>query len=181
VLNSPAPPELEKLSPVEARKVLFDAQMAVEFDYSGIDESEKTIKAGGYEIKLNLVRPAGAGAEKLPVFIFIHGGGWVLGDYPTHRRMVRDLVLESGAAAVFVNYTPTPDAIYPQQINEIYAALEWVAENGDEIGVDGKNLAVVGNSVGGNMTTVMTLMAKERGGPEIKLQILMWAIVDADF
>src|SRR5215213_7776843 len=126
-LNSPAPPELEKLTPIEARKVLFDAQSAVEFDYSGIDESEKTILSDGYEIKLNLVRPAGI-TEKLPVFLFIHGGGWVLGDYPTHRRMVRDLVLESGAAAVFVNYTPTPDAVYPQQINEIYAALRWVAE-----------------------------------------------------
>ena len=154
--------------------------MSVEFDYSGVDESEKTISAGGFEIKLNLVRPAGI-TEKLPVFLFIHGGGWVLGDYPTHRRMVRDLVLESGAAAVFVNYTPTPDAVYPQQIDENYVALKWVAENGDEIGVDGKNLAVVGNSVGGNMTAVMTLMAKEAGGPEIKCQIMMWPIVDADF
>jgi acetyl esterase/lipase len=180
-LNSPEPPELEKLTPVEARKVLFDAQMAVEFDYSGIDETEKVINADRFEIKLNLVRPAGTAAEKLPVFLFTHGGGWVLGDYPTHRRMVRDLVLESGAAAVFVNYTPTPDAVYPQQINQIYAALKWVAANGDEINVDGKNLAVVGNSVGGNMTAVMTLMAKELGGPEIKYQIMMWPIVDANF
>ena len=180
-LNSPAPPELEKLTPVEARKVLFDAQMAVEFDYSGIDEAEKTIDVDGYEIKLNLARPAGIAEEKLPVVLFIHGGGWVLGDYPTHRRMVRDLVLESGAAAVFVNYTPTPDAVFPQQINEIYAALKWLAENGDEINVDGNNLAVVGNSVGGNMTAVMGLMAKEKDGPEIKLQIMMWPIVDADF
>lgn len=179
-LNSPAPPELEKLSPVEARKVLFDAQMAVEFDYSDVDESEKTIQSDNCEVKLNIVRPKGI-KEKLPVFIFIHGGGWVLGDYPTHRRMVRDLVVESGAAAVFVNYTPTPDAVFPRQINEIYAATKWVAENGDEINVDGKNLAIVGNSVGGNMTAVMTLMAKEKGGPKIKFQILMWAIVDADF
>jgi len=180
-LNSPAPPELEKLTPVEARKVLFDAQMAIEFDYSGIDETEKVIQADGYEIKLNLARPAGTTNEKLPVFLFIHGGGWVLGDYPTHRRMVRDLVLESDAAAVFVNYTRTPDAAYPQQISEIYAALKWVAENGDKINVDGKNLAVVGNSVGGNMTAVMSLMAKEKGGPELKFQIMMWPIVDADF
>lgn len=179
-LNTPAPPELEKLSPVEARKVLFDAQAAFEFDYSDIDESEKTIQADGFEIKLNIVRPAGV-SETLPVFIFIHGGGWVLGDYPTHRRMVRDLVIESGAAAVFVNYTPTPDAVFPQQINEIYAALKWVAENGAEIGVDGKNLAVAGNSVGGNMSAVMTLLAKENGGPEIKTQVLLWPIVDADF
>ena len=180
VLNSPAPLELEKMSPTDARRVLVDAQASVNVDYSGIEESEKTINSGGYKIKLNLIRPEGV-KEKLPVFLFIHGGGWVLGDYPTHRRMVRDLVTESGAAAVFVNYTPTPDAVYPRQINEIYSALLWVAENGDEINVDGKNLAIVGNSVGGNMTAVTTLMAKEKGGPEIKLQILLWAIVDADF
>lgn len=180
LLNSPAPPELEKLSPTEARQVLVDAQAGVEVDYSGIDESEKTINADGYEIKLNIVRPAGV-TEKLPVFIFIHGGGWVLGDYPTHRRMVRDLVVNSGLACVFVNYTRTPDEVYPRQINEIYAALQWVAENGDEIKVDGKNLAIVGNSVGGNMTAATALMAKEKGTPEIKLQILMWLVADADF
>ena len=117
----------------------------------------------------------------LPVFMFIHGGGWVQGDYPTHKRMVRDLVVLSGFAAVFVNYTPTPDAQYPQAINEIYAATKWVAEHGEEIGVDGKNLAVVGNSVGGNMTAVTALKAKEQGGPHIKLQIMMWPLVDADF
>ncbi len=180
VLNSPAPPELEKLPPLEAREVLVSAQASVQVDLSGIEESEKTINADGYELKLNIVRPAGI-KEKLPVFIFIHGGGWVLGDYPTHQRMVRDLVVNSGFASVFVNYTRTPDAQYPQAINEIYAALQWVAENGDEINVDGKNLAVVGNSVGGNMTAVTALMAKEKDGPEIKLQILMWPIVDADF
>lgn len=180
VLNSPAPPELEKLSPEEARKVLVGAQASVDVDYSGIEESEKTINADGFEIKLNIVRPEGV-SEKLPVFIFIHGGGWVLGDYPTHKRLVRDLVVNSGYAAVFVNYTRTPEAIFPQQINEIYAATKWVAENGDEINVDGKNLAVVGNSVGGNMTAVTALMAKEKGSPEIKSQILMWLVADSDF
>src|SRR4030095_12094900 len=125
-------------------------------------------------------RPEGA-KGKLPVFIFVHGGGWVLGDYPTHKRMVRDLVVLTGFAGVFVNYTRTPDASYPQAINEIYAATKWVAEHGDEIDVDGKNLPVVGNSVGGNMTAVTALKAKENGGPKIKLQILMWPIVDADF
>lgn len=180
VLNSPAPPELEKMSPEDARKVLEGAQASVDVDYSGIEETEKTINADGYEIKLNIVRPEGI-KEKLPVFIFTHGGGWVLGDYPTHKRMVRDLVVLSGYAAVFINYTRTPEAVYPQQINEIYAAAKWVSENGDEINVDGKNMAVVGNSVGGNMTAVLALMAKEKGVPEIKLQILMWPVADADF
>jgi acetyl esterase len=179
-LNSGDGPPLEALSPLEARQVLVNAQASVNVDYSGIEESEKTITADGYTIKLNIVRPEGA-TGILPVFIFIHGGGWVLGDYPTHKRMVRDLVVLSGVAGVFVNYTPTPDAKYPQAVNEIYAATKWVAENGAEINVDGKRLAVVGNSVGGNMTAVTTLKAKENNGPEIKLQILFWPIVDANF
>jgi acetyl esterase/lipase len=179
-LNTPAPPELEKLPALEARKVLETAQASVAVDISGIDESEKTITADGFKIVLNIVRPRGV-SKKLPVFMFIHGGGWVLGDYPTHRRVVRDLVVESGLCAVFVNYTRTPDAAYPRQINEIFAATKWVADHGDEINVDGRNLAVVGNSVGGNMTAVTTLKAKENGGTKIKVQIMMWPIVDADF
>jgi acetyl esterase len=171
---------LETVTPLEARQVLVDAQASMTVDLSGIEESEKTIATDGYSIKLNIVRPEGVKGI-LPVFIFIHGGGWVLGDYPTHKRMVRDLVVLSGFAGVFVNYTRTPDAQYPQAINEIYAATKWVAERGQEIGVDGKNLAVVGNSVGGNMTAVTTLMAKAKGTPHIKLQILMWPIVDANF
>ncbi|MDZ8226550.1 alpha/beta hydrolase [Nostoc sp. ChiVER01] len=178
-LNS-ASVALETLTPLEARQVLVDIQTSVQVDLSGIDESEKTIIADDYAIALNIVRPAGV-KGRLPVFMFIHGGGWVLGDYPTHKRMVRDLVVHSGFAAVFVNYTRTPDAQYPQAINEIYAATKWVAEHDEEIGVDGKNLAIVGNSVGGNMSTVTTLIAKEKGGPHIKLQILMWPIVDANF
>ena len=179
-LNSAGGPPLETLPPLEAREVLVNAQASVPVDLSGIEESEKTITADGYTIKLNVVRPAGA-KGRLPVFIFIHGGGWVLGDYPTHRRMVRDLVVLSGMAAVFVNYTPTPDAKYPQAINEIYAAARWVADNGEEIDVDGKNMAIVGNSVGGNMTAVTALKAKENGGPEIRLHIMMWPVTNAEF
>jgi acetyl esterase len=180
VLNSSGGPPLETLPPLEAREGLVKAQASVAVDLSGIEESEKTITTNGYTIKLNIVRPQGV-KGKLPVFIFIHGGGWVLGDYPTHKRMVRDLVVLTGFAGVFVNYTPTPDAKYPQAINEIYAATKWVAEHGDDIGVDGKNLAVIGNSVGGNMTAVTALKAKEAGGPEIKVQIMMWPVTDANF
>ncbi|SDL94131.1 Acetyl esterase/lipase [Catalinimonas alkaloidigena] len=179
VLNTGGSP-VESLSKQEARNVLINAQAGVEVDLSGIDESEKTITADGYTLTLNLVRPKGHD-EPLPVFVFIHGGGWILGDYPTHKRMVRDLVVLSGCAAVFVNYTPSPEAQYPQAIHEIYAATKWVAEHGAEINVDGSRLAIVGNSVGGNMSTVTALMAKEKGGPDIKLQILMWPVTDAGF
>lgn len=180
VLNSAGGPPLETLPPLEARKVLVDAQASAPVDLSGIEESEKTITADGYTIKLNVVRPEGI-KGKLPVFIFIHGGGWVLGDYPTHKRMVRDLVVLTGFSGVFVNYTPTPDARYPRQIDEIYAATKWVAEHGNEINVDGKNLAVVGNSVGGNMTAITALKAKENGGPNIKVHIMMWPVTNSNF
>jgi acetyl esterase/lipase len=180
ILNAPGGKPVESLPKLAARQVLIDAQKAFNVDYSGIEESEKEIEADGFRIKLNIVRPEGA-QGLLPVFIFIHGGGWILGDYPTHRRLVRDIVVESGFAAVFVNYTPSPEAQYPQAINEIYAATKWVAENGKEINVDGALLAVVGNSVGGNMTGAIALMAKENKGPKIKLQILMWPVADATF
>jgi len=179
-LNSGDGKPLEQLSVTDARNVLVGAQKSVEVDYSGIEESEKVISQNGLKVKIHITKPKGAKANA-PVFIFIHGGGWVLGDYPTHRRLVRDLVVESGAVAVFPDYTPSPEAKYPVAINEIYAATQWVSENGKEIGVDGKNLAVVGNSVGGNMTAAITLMAKDKKGPHIKLQVLLWPVTDANF
>jgi acetyl esterase/lipase len=179
LLNTGGPP-LESLSKQDARNVLVKAQASVKLDLSGIEVSEKTVTSDGYTVKLSIVRPEGV-KGKLPVFMFIHGGGWILGDFLTHKRMVRDLVVLSGFVAVFVNYTPSPEAHYPQAINEIYAATKWVSEHGSEINVDGAKLAVAGNSVGGNMATVMTLMAKAKGGPDIRLQILLWPIVDSGF
>lgn len=177
-LNSGDP--VETLPIDKARKVLEDAQAGEKVDLSGIEEQEKTIDIDNHSIKLNIVRPEGKN-EKLPVFIFIHGGGWVLGDYPTHKRLVRDLVVESGFASVFVNYTPSPEAHYPKALDEIYAATKWVAEHGDEINVDGKRLAIVGNSVGGNMTIATSLKAKKNNGPEIKVQVLLWPVADSGF
>jgi acetyl esterase/lipase len=178
-LNSGGAP-VESLPPQAAKQVLVDAQASVDVDLSGIEVTERTISQGGYTVPLHIVRPAGVPGD-LPVFIFIHGGGWILGDFPTHQRMVRDLVVLSGCAAVFVNYTRTPDAGFPQAINEIYAACQWVNHHCREIGVDHQRMAIVGNSVGGNMSAVTTLMAKEKNGPRFRLQILMWPIVDADF
>lgn len=179
-LNSGGGKPIEQLSPADARQVLVGAQKSVEVDYSGITESEKTITQNGETVTIHITKPKDAKPGS-PVFIFIHGGGWVLGDYPTHRRLVRDLVVESGAVAVFPDYTPSPEARYPKAINQIYAATQWVAEHGNEIGVDGKNLAVVGNSVGGNMAAVTALMAKDKKGPKIKLQVLLWPVTDANF
>ena len=179
-LNSSGGTPIEQLSPKDARQVLIDAQKSVQVDLSGIERSEKTIDHDGEPLKLHIVRPAGAKSD-LPVFMFFHGGGWVLGDYPTHERLVRDLVVESGAMAVFPDYTPSPEAHYPTAIHQAYAATKWVSEHGGEIGADGTRLAVVGNSVGGNMAAVVSLMAKDQGGPRISFQALLWPVTDARF
>lgn len=179
-LNSGDGKPIEQLSPAEARQVLIGAQESVTFDYSTIKEAERKISQNGYDVNIHIVKPIDV-QDNAPVFIFIHGGGWVLGDYPTHRRLVRDLVVSSGAVAVFPDYTPSPEAQYPVAINEIYAVTQWVSEQGKKIGVDGKNLAVVGNSVGGNMAAVIAQMAKDKKDPKIKLQVLLWPVTDANF
>ena len=178
VLEKSGGQPLETLSPADARQVLAGAQAGARLPPA--DVSEKTIQVDGKPLKLDIVRPAGAKGV-LPVFIFVHGGGWILGDFPTHERLVRDLVADSGAVAVFVNYTPSPEARYPVAINEIYGATKWVAEHGSEIGVDGKRLAVVGNSVGGNMAAVTALMAKAKNGPALRAQVLFWPVTNASF
>lgn len=169
---------LETLSTADARAVLVGAQQGAKLPPA--DVSEKTIQIDGKPLKLTIVRPAGAKGV-LPAFMFFHGGGWILGDFPTHERFVRDLVADSGAVAVFVNYTPSPESRYPVAINEAYAATQWVAENGAQINVDGKRLAVAGNSVGGNMAAVVALMAKAKGSPALRAQVLFWPVTNANF
>ncbi|WP_097304562.1 alpha/beta hydrolase [Pseudomonas chlororaphis] len=179
-LNAGSGKPMEQMTAKEARAVLVGAQAGVKLTLPKADVSQKTIKVDGQDISLTIVRPAGVKGT-LPVFMFFHGGGWVLGDFPTHERLVRDLVVGSGAAAVFVNYTPSPEAHYPVAINQAYAATKWVAEHGQEINVDGKRLAVAGNSVGGNMAAVVSLMAKDKGAPAIRFQLLLWPVTDANF
>ena len=173
-------PPLESLSPEAAREVLVGAQKSVELELPPAVIHEKTITVEGEEITLHLVRPKGV-RGMLPGFMFFHGGGWVLGDFPTHERLVRDLVEQSGAVAIFVNYTPSPEAQYPTAVNQAYAATQWVATHGEEIMVDGSRLAVAGNSVGGNMAAVVALMAREKHFPTIAFQLLLWPVTDARF
>ena len=171
---------LEQMTPAAARAVLVNAQAGAKVALPAADVSQKTVTLDGKPVTLTIVRPAGAKGT-LPAFMFFHGGGWVLGDFPTHERLVRDLVAGSGAAAVFVNYAPSPEAGYGIAIQQAYAATRWVAAHGKDIQVDGSRLAVAGNSVGGNMAAVVSLMAKDQGGPALKAQVLLWPVTDANF
>jgi acetyl esterase len=164
----------------QVRAVLTGLQAKTPVDVSGVIISEKTISENGQTVKLYIMKPEHAAARP-PVLLFIHGGVWIAGDFENHKRLVRDLVVGSGAAAVFVEYTPIPEAVFPTQIEQTYAAAKWVAAHGAEIGVDGSRMAVAGNSVGGDMTAALTLMAKDRGGPNLRLQVLLIPATDTDF
>ncbi|WP_426671232.1 alpha/beta hydrolase [Mucilaginibacter sp. McL0603] len=149
-------------------------------DLSGTEVIEKTIKEDSLAVSLHIVRPAGVN-KNIPAFMYFHGGIWFMGDYNTHKTLLHDLVVRTGMAAVFVDFTCTPDAHYPQQNNEAYAATKWIAEHGKEVKIDGSKLAVAGNSIGGNMATVVALMAKDKGTPQLKLQVLISPVTDANF
>src|ERR1700761_3500812 len=113
------------------------------------------------------------------VLLFIHGGVWIVGNFENHQRLLRDLVVGSGQIGVFVEYTPLPQAKFPTQLEEIYAALKWVAGHSQDLGADGSRIAVAGNSVGGNMTAALSLMSKDRKGPKISYQVLLIPATDA--
>lgn len=178
VLNSAGGKPIEQLSVPEARNVLIGAQKGAKLPPASV--SEKVITVLGKPLTLTVVKPEHQSGT-LPVFMFFHGGGWVLGDYQTHERLVRDLVNESGAAAVFVNYTPSPEAHFPVAITQAYEATRWVAEHGAEIGVDGTRLGLVGNSVGGNMVASVALQAKRNHTPALRYNVMLWPVTDANF
>ena len=162
------------------RAVLTGLQDRTPVDLSGVTVTERFISHDGQSVKVFIVKPERASGRP-PVVLFIHGGVWVAGNFENHQRLVRDLVVGSGAAAVFVEYTPIPDAVFPTQVEQAYAAARWVAEHGAEVGVDGSRIAVAGNSVGGDMSAALTMMAKDRGGPDIRLQVLLIPATDTNF
>jgi len=168
---------MEQMTPGEARGVLTSAQAGAKVALPPADVSHKSIANDGGQLKLTIVRPAGV-ATPLPAFMFFHGGGWVIGDFPTHERMIRDLVVASGAAAVYVDYTRSPEASYPVALNQCYEATRWVAAHGKEINIDGSRLAVAGNSAGGNLATATAMLLKSKGGPTLAMQVLLWPVAD---
>lgn len=171
-------PPIHTLAPSDARAVLDRAQ-AGEVAMAPAEIEEHTIPGGpDGTVSITVVKPVSRNGS-LPTVVYTHGGGWILGNFDTHERLVRDLTEQTGAAFVFVNYPPSPEARYPIAIEQVYATVAWVARYGAELGLDGTRLAVAGDSVGGNMTAAVTLLAKARGGPEIRFQALLYPVTDA--
>jgi len=124
------------------------------------------------------VRPAGT-TGTLPVVLYIHGGGWVLGNAGTHDRLVRELATGADAAVVFVEYSRSPEAQHPVAVEQAYATARWVTEHGAEKGLDAARMAIAGDSVGGNMAAVVALLAKSRGDVVFVHQSLFYPVTDA--
>ena len=173
-------PQIYELSVEDARGVLGAAQGG-KVPKLPAEIEDRTIPGGPKgQVAIRIVRPKGS-TGALPVVMYFHGGGWVLGDVETHDRLIREIANGAHAAVVFVDYSRPPEARYPVAIEEAYAATKWVSENGKTINVDCSRLAVAGDSVGGNMAAVVTLLAKQRGGPKIDFQVLFYPVTDADF
>lgn len=173
---SGAPP-LYQLEPAAAHAVLTDLQ-SQPVTLLPADITDTTFPVGPTgSTRIRIVRPQGA-AETLPVVMYFHGGGWVLGDKVTHDRLVREIANGVHAAVVFVDYVNSPEARYPTQNEQAYASMVYVAEHAAELNVDASRLAIAGDSVGGNMAAAVTLMARERGGPRILYQVLFYPLVD---
>jgi acetyl esterase len=174
------PPYLFDLGPVEGRKVVDEVQSG-EIEKPDVEIQDTTIAGGpSGEVSIRILRPKGASGH-VPVILYTHGAGWVFGNAHTHDRLIRELADGTGAAVVFTNYSLSPEARYPTAIEEIYAVLEWVAQHGEENRLDGSRIAVAGDSVGGNMTAAITLMTKERSGPQLAAQVLFYPVTDANF
>src|SRR5713226_9333666 len=174
------PPFLFTLDPQKGRIALEEAQAGL-VSRLPIDIEDRTIADGpSTQLALRILRPQHAPAV-LPVIVYIHGAGWVFGSTQTHDRLMRELAVGAGAAVVFPAYRLCPEVRYPTALEECYMAARWVARRGQEYGLDAQRLAVAGDSVGGNMAAAVTLLSRERGEPDIRLQLLFYPVTDAAF
>jgi len=168
---------LYKMDAAAAHKVLTDLQ-SQPVDLLPAEITDTTFPVGPTgTTSIRIIRPPNT-KETLPVLMYFHGGGWVLGDKITHDRLVRELAVGVHAAVVYVDYINSPAAKYPTQNEEAYASMVHVVENAKALNVDATRLAIAGDSVGGNMCAAVTLMAKARRGPTISYQVLLYPLVD---
>lgn len=174
------PPYLFDLAPAEGRKAVDEVQSG-DIAKPDVDEEWVTVPGGPTgSVRARIVKPAGA-TGTLPVILYIHGAGWVFGNAHTHDRLVRELAVGAEAAVVFPEYDLSPEARYPVAIEQNYTVAQWIVREGATKDLDATRIAVAGDSVGGNMTAALTLMAKERGDVPLVQQVLFYPVTDANF
>lgn len=177
--NAPHP-RIYELPPEEGRALLEKVQESP-IDKLPVDIEDLTVDTGQWgSINVRFVRPEG-NTDKLPVIFYIHGAGWVFGSAQTHDKLIRELAVRTNSVVVFPEYSRSPEAKYPTAIEQSYAVLQKLSELAESKGLDLSELAVAGDSVGGNMATVMTILTKERQGLPIQKQLLFYPVTDANF
>lgn len=170
---------LYKLSPQEARNVLGNLQKKTYEDIDANVTDRDIFTAQGGNIDVRIIRPRGK-EEKLPVILYIHGGGWVMGDKETHDMLVKKLAIGTNSVVIFPNYSHSPDSHYPIALDQIYGLLEYICNNPDDFNTDSNKIVIAGDSVGGNMAAAITLRAKKEDGPKILFQALFYPVTNAD-
>ena len=163
------------LEPVDARKVLN--KVAKSNDKLPVHTEDVTIMNN---ISIRIIRPIGSEClDLMPIVMYFHGGGWILGNEDTHDRFIREIAVGANVAVVFVNFSPAPEKRFPTQILEAYDATVYMYEHANGFGLDADKLIVTGDSVGGNMAIAVTLMARESHKINIIYQILIYPVCDA--
>ena len=173
------PPYLFDLGPEGGRQVVDHVQREP-IDSPAAEITDMAVPGPSGTVPVRIVRPRQARGP-LPVIVYLHGAGWVFGNSHTHDRLIRELAVGTDAAVVFPSYSLSPEARYPTAIEECYAVAAWVAEQGATCDLDPARIAVAGDSVGGNMSIALTLLAKERGGVGFRHQTLFYPVTDARF
>ncbi len=174
------PPFLFQLSPDEGRKAVEDLQSGRNLMPEAAVEDLTVTGGPTGSVRLRIVRPPGI-AGPLPVVFYVHGAGWVFGSPATHDRLVRELAVGARAAVVFPDYDRSPEVRYPVALEQCWTALQWVVNAGAQHDLINSRTVIAGDSVGGNMTAALTLLAKERGGVGLTGQVLFYPVTDARF
>ncbi len=170
---------LYELTPDEARKFLLSLQSKthIEIDADIIDTFIPTENLR--EADVRFIRPKNSQNEILPLILYIHGGGWILGDKDTHDMLVRRLANCTNSVVAFVNYSHSPEAKYPTALNEIYAVFEYLHKHYKDFNINPDKTIIAGDSAGGNMAAAIAIKAKKENGPNLLLQVLLYPVTDA--
>jgi acetyl esterase len=172
-------PALHEMSPAEARRAFESMRIPMPGEAVASIEDRRVPGPAG-EIPVRLYVPDDA-ATPSPALLYFHGGGWVIGSLETHENLCKALANRSGARVVAVDYRLAPEHCWPAAAEDCYAVTCHVAERGAALGIDGARLAVGGDSAGGNLAAVVALLARERGGPRLRHQVLIYPVTDHDF
>jgi len=173
-------PQLHELSVAEAREALREMTFMLDIEKTDVHKRvERTIPGPNGDIPVRIYWPAAlADGETLPILMLYHGGGFALGDMDTHENVARYYAKNGNVIVINVHYRLSPEHPFPAGVEDAYAALKWAAENAHTIGGDKSRIAITGDSAGGNISAVVTQMAKERSGPSIAYQLLVYPSVD---